>query len=72
MGKLLCNIFGHGWNYARIRAKAIQDVRFCRCCHRIQEWHPPVFPVIKNSYWSWSIQYKDFGAKRDIEGYGKE
>lgn len=62
---LICKMFGHNWNYYKTTA----DIRVCRCCHRMQEWKHVCGP---DKIWSWSIQYRDKGAREHVEGYGKE
>jgi len=65
MKDLICKLLGHRWTYYRLT----NDVRVCRCCHRMQEWKTVLGP---DKIWSWAITYRDYGARRLVEGYGKE
>jgi len=64
MKEIICKVFGHSWTYYQLQ----NDVRVCDCCHRMQEWKHVFSP---GKIWSWSIQYKDYGALLHVEGYGK-
>lgn len=64
----ICKLFGHKWVYYNVG----NDVRVCKTCHYAQEWKNvnPLTPT--NKIWSWAIMYKELGASKYVEGYGKE
>lgn len=60
----VCNLFGHKWNYFKIDSIS---VRRCRRCNRLQ--HRMTFAG--KTFWTFSVQYTEKGAKENVEGYNE-
>ena len=59
-----CKHFAHKWNYFKVDSIS---VRCCRRCNRLQ--HRMTFAG--KTFWTFSVQYTEKGAKENVEGYNE-
>lgn len=65
--KLLCNLFGHKWNYYKLLDGEVTEFRFCKHCTKAQYLTSKYFFCQKG--WMTMVQRTIKGAKEALKEY---